>query len=339
VTVGLTGIGTYLPEPTMTAEEISSRSAIPTSVVREKMGVERKHVCPPDRDHVTDMCVDAAVAALDEAALSAPQLDLILYHGSEYKDYIVWPAAAAVADRIGARSAFATESYTLCAGAPIALRTATAMIEADALESALLVSASREEDLVDYTDDDASFMFNFGSGASAMVLESDPNTSLATVRSSAALTDGSFAEDVVMPAGGSRRPPNEETVSAEQHTLTVSDYESMKERLAEVTLANFTEVADTALSRSGYDRSDIDLLALTHMKRSFHETLVDVFGLGPDEHVYLDQTGHVQSVDQALAIERARERGWLDSGDVVLALAAGTGYTWAATVIDWQETG
>jgi 3-oxoacyl-[acyl-carrier-protein] synthase-3 len=301
------------------------------------MGIKRKHVCPPDDDHVTEMCVQAAASALEEAALSASKLDLVLYHGSEYKDYVVWPAAAAIADRIGAHSAFATESYTLCAGAPIAIRTATAMLAADTVRTALLVSASREEDLVDYTDDDASFMFNFGSGASAIVLEADPEDSLATVHASAAKTDGSFADDVVMPAGGSRNPPSERTVTAGQHTLTVSDYDSMKERLAEVTLANFTEVADTALSRSGYDRSDIDLLALTHMKRSFHETLVDVFGLAPDEHVFLDEAGHVQSVDQALAIDRARDYGWLEPGDVVLALAAGTGYTWAASVLDWTS--
>ncbi|QCC52753.1 3-oxoacyl-ACP synthase [Halapricum salinum] len=336
MSVGVTGLGTYLPEPTLSAEEIAARSDVPQEVVREKMGVERKHVCPPDGEHVTDMCVEAAAAALEESSLSAHQLDYVLYHGSEYKDYVVWPAAAAIAERIGAQTAFATESYTLCAGAPIAIRTAAAMLTADSPRSALLVSASREEDLVDYTDPDASFMYNFGSGASAMVLESDPDDRLATVRSSAAHTDGSFADDVVMPAGGSHNPPSEETVAAEEHTLTVPNYESMKERLAEVTLANFTDVADTALSRSGFERTDVDLLALTHMKRSFHETLVDVFDLGPDEHVYLEETGHVQSVDQALAIERAREYGWLGDGDVVLCLAAGTGYTWSATVMEWE---
>ena len=337
MTVGLTGIGTYLPEPTMTAEDVAARSGIPERVVREKMGIERKHVCPPDEDHVTEMCVKAAERALEAASLSARDLDLVLYHGSEYKDYVVWSAAAAIADRLGAHSAFATESYTLCAGAPIALRTAAAMLDADHLRSALLVSASREEDLVDYTDEDASFMFNFGSGASAMVLESEPEDPLGTVHSSAAYTDGSFVEDVVMPAGGTRNPPSETSVEQGQHTLTVPNYERMKERLAEVTLVNFTEVADTALSRSGYDRADIDFLALTHMKRSFHEILVDVFDLDADEHVYLDDTGHVQSVDQALAIQRARERDWLESGDVILCLAAGTGYTWAATVLDWTE--
>ncbi|MEF8881718.1 MAG: 3-oxoacyl-ACP synthase [Halapricum sp.] len=336
MTVGVTGAGIYLPDRTMTAADIADRSGIPEDVVAEKMGVRRKHVCPPDEDHVSEMCVRAAEPALAEAGVEADELDLVLYHGSEYKDYVVWPAAASIANSLGAHSAFATESYTLCAGAPVAIRTAAAMLEADHIQSALLVGASREEDLVDYGNEDSSFMFNFGSGGCATVLEADPADPLATVRASAAQTDGSFADDVIMPAGGSRHPPSEETVRSGMHTLDVPDYERMKERLSEVTLANFTEVADTALARSGYGRDDIDFLALTHMKRSFHETLTEVFGLDPDQHVYLDETGHIQSVDQALALEIARDRDWLEAGDVVLFLAAGTGYTWAATVLEWR---
>jgi 3-oxoacyl-[acyl-carrier-protein] synthase-3 len=72
------------------------------------------------------------------------------------------------------------------------------------------------------------------------------------------------------------------------------------------------------------------------MKRSFHERVVEELGLerGADDY-YLDDYGHMQSVDQVVAVEEALDRGRLESGDVVLFLAAGTGYTWSATVLDW----
>nr|WP_223302215.1 hypothetical protein [Haladaptatus sp. R4] len=220
-TVGLTGYGLYVPENTVTGAEIARESGIPEDVVVEKMGVREKHVCPPDGDHATDMCVNAAVKALDCAEIEASELDAVLYHGSEFKDFVVWSAAANVAERIGADGAFASESYALCAGAPIAIRQAKSMLVADHVERILLVSASREEDLVDYGNEDSSFMFNFGSGACAMVLEASPEDPLATVRESAAVTDGSFSEDVVMPAGGSRNLSSEATVRAGLHTLDV----------------------------------------------------------------------------------------------------------------------
>jgi 3-oxoacyl-[acyl-carrier-protein] synthase-3 len=286
-------------------------------------------------------------------------------------------------------NAHAHEPYTRCAGAPIAIRHTAAQLRVGDVDRALLVAASREEDLVDYQNEDSSFMFNFGSGASALVLEAggaaDPDSpetasgsnldrddaragdpdrddaragdpdrgdaraggpdrdnaspqrrARATVRSSAATTDGSFSEDVVMPAGGSKRPPSEETVQRGRHTLDVPDPDGMKERLGEVSAPNFLGVADDALAASGYDRADLDFVALTHMKRSFHDYLTSELRVDEGQY-YLDDYGHVQSVDQALAVERGLTDELLHVGDVVLFLAAGTGYTWSATVLDWHD--
>ena len=351
MTVGITGIGTYVPEGTVSGEAIAAESGIPEEVVVEKMGVREKRVCPPDGDHVTDMSVKAAEAALADAEVDPAELDIVVYHGSEYKDHVVWSAAAAITDRLGATNAYATESYTLCAGAPIALRQVTAQLKSEPIDTALLVAASREEDLVDYGNEDSSFMFNFGSGASAFVVEaadgSDRGESSdgapfdgrarAAVQASAAETDGSFADDVVMPAGGSVRPPSEETVREGLHTLDVPDPDGMKERLGPVSLPAYLSVADTAVERSGFERADLDFVALTHMKRSFHERVLDELGLDPEsDGYYLDEYGHVQSVDQALALEAGVENGRLESGDLVCLLAAGTGYTWSATVLRWR---
>ena len=340
--VRLTGLATYVPDERITGEEIAAESGIPEDVVVEKMGVREKRVCPPDDDHVTDMCVTAGERALADAGVAPEELDLVLFHGSEYKDHVVWSAAADITERLGADDAYAHESYTLCAGAPIAIRHTAAQLRIGDVDRALLVAASREEDLVDYGNEDSSFMFNFGSGASAVVLaaggDDGPATetdALATVRASAAETDGSFSEDVVMPAGGSKRPPSEATVREGLHTLDVPDPDGMKERLADVSAPAFLSVADDALADSDYDRSDLDFVALTHMKRSFHDYLVGELGVD-DGHYYLDEFGHVQSVDQALALEAGLEADRIAPGDVVLLLAAGTGYTWSATVLEWD---
>jgi 3-oxoacyl-[acyl-carrier-protein] synthase-3 len=336
MTVCLTGLGVYAPDRVVTGADIAAESGIPEDVLTEKMGVREKRVCPPDDDHATDMCVAAATDALADADVDPGDLDLVLYHGSEYKDYVVWSAAANVAERVGAENAFATESYTLCAGAPIALRQVRAQMQTGDVDVALLVAASREEDLVDYGDEDASFMFNFGSGASAFVLERDAgDRTRAVVHESAAVTDGSFSEDVVMPAGGSKNPASEQTVRDGLHALTVTS-DDMKERMGEVSGTNFLSVADDALERSGFAREDLDFAAITHMKRSFHEWLTGELGLGEDGHYYLDEYGHVQSVDQALALQEALDAGDVTDGDVVLFLAAGTGYTWSATAMEWR---
>lgn len=337
--VGLTGFATYVPEETITGEEIAEISGIPEEVVIEKMGVTQKHVCPPDGDHVTDMCLKAATGALEMADIDANDLDLVIYHGSEYKDYVVWSAAASIAYRLGATDAYATERHTLCASTPVAIRSTKAMLATGDIDSALHVTASREEDLIDYTNHDSSFMFNFGSGAAAYVLEAEPgDRARATVLESAAITDGSFAPDVVMPAGGTRHPPSEQTLEENLHTLDVADPDDMKERLGPVSGPNFIEVTKQALHRSGFNIDDLDFVALTHMKRSFHEQLIEELGLdATTDAIYLDNYGHVQSADQIIAIEEALERNLLTRGDVISFTAAGTGYTWGATTLRWLQ--
>jgi 3-oxoacyl-[acyl-carrier-protein] synthase-3 len=339
MSVGLTGYGLYRPDDRISGTELAARSGIPADVVVEKMGVREKRVCSPDGDHVTDMCVAAAEGALADADLAPEELDLLVYHGSEYKDYVVWSAAANIADRIGADEAYATENHTLCASTPVAMRQTRAQLQTGDVDAALHVTASREDDLVEYTNEDASFMFNFGSGGAAYVLEADPDDDrpLARVRESAAITDGSFSEDVIMPAGGSRQPTSRETIAGGLHQLTVQDPAEMKERMGPVSEPAFLSVADDALARSGYERGDLDFVALTHMKRSFHDRLVEQLGLqrGRADY-YLDEYGHVQSADQWLALDEGLQRERVAPGDLVLFLAAGTGYTWAATVLEWQ---
>jgi 3-oxoacyl-[acyl-carrier-protein] synthase-3 len=111
----------------------------------------------------------------------------------------------------------------------------------------------------------------------------------------------------------------------------------MKERLDEVSLPNFVRAAEGAFARSGAALGDVDYLCGIHMKRSMHDALVTALGVDPDRAAYLDDAGHMSGVDPLLALDRAGEAGQLADGDLVLLLAAGTGYTWAASVVRWGE--
>jgi 3-oxoacyl-[acyl-carrier-protein] synthase III len=107
----------------------------------------------------------------------------------------------------------------------------------------------------------------------------------------------------------------------------------MKGGLDEVSLPNFVAAARGALDCSDATPADISYLCGIHMKRSMHDAIVEALGAPPA--AYLDDTGHMSGVDPLLALDRAERAGELHAGDLVLLLAAGTGYTWAATVIRW----
>ena len=108
----------------------------------------------------------------------------------------------------------------------------------------------------------------------------------------------------------------------------------MKGGLDECRLPNFVAVPVGALERSGAKLEDVSYLCGIHMKRSMHDAIVAELGLAR-RAAYLDDTGHMSGVDPLLALDRASAPGRLTDGDLVLMLAAGTGYTWAATVVRW----
>jgi 3-oxoacyl-[acyl-carrier-protein] synthase-3 len=195
------------------------------------------------------------------------------------------------------------------------------------LRTILAVGASRESHLIDYGNERSRFMFTFGDGAVAALLRCDaPNE----VLGSAAITDGSLSLQVKVPEGGSVDP----AVNGRRF-LDVEDPAAMKERLDEVSLPNFVRVAEESLRRSGASLADLDHLCLLHVKRSMHGAIVDAIGVDPSHAPYLDDTGHMSGVDTLLTLDRLARAGHLADGDLALLLAAGTGYTWAASVVRW----
>jgi 3-oxoacyl-[acyl-carrier-protein] synthase-3 len=332
VQVGIAGIGTSFPAQIETAADLVERTGIPEDVLRDKMGIRQRHVAG-EGDSVTDMATRAARQAIRRAGVAPEQIDLVISHGSEYKDHLVWNAAAKIQHNLGAVNAYAFEMYALCAGAPIAMNTAKAMMLADErLKYVLLAAGSRENDLVSLGNQRARFMFNFGAGGGALLLERGARANI--ILGASAITDGSLSETVIL----TREPDaldGDEALGDLRGRLDVTDTAYMADRLGAFSLQNFIRVIREAVERSGASLADVAFLGITHMKRSFYLEILSSIGLKPDQSVYLEDYGHVQSVDQALALELGLAQGKIRPGDLVVLAGAGTGYTWSAIAVRW----
>jgi 3-oxoacyl-[acyl-carrier-protein] synthase-3 len=325
--VGLAGTASYLPERVMTAAEVAAASGIPEDVIVQKFGLRGKHVAAPD-EHVSDLSLRAARSLLDETEVDPQSIDVVMYYGSTWKDYSVWQVSPLLAHELGCTNAVALEFDNVSHGTPMALRVARDLLRAeDELHRILLVAACRESYLLDYSNQRSRFMFNFGDGAVAGLLARD--TTENELLGCHAITDGSLALQVKVPRGGSVN-------AADGYGfLDVDDPAAMKDRLDRVSMENFVRAAQGAVERSGARLDDVAYLCGIHMKPSIHLALVSALGLDVARAAYLDDTGHMSGVDPLLALDRAVRGDELEDGDLVLLLAAGTGYTWAATVIRW----
>ncbi len=283
----------------MPAAEVAVASGIPEQVLLDKFALRGKHIASSD-EHVSDMSVRACETLLAEAGVDPETIDVVMYFGSMWKDYAVWQAAPWIAHRLGAVNAYAVEYDNVSCGTPVALRLARDMLVAEPeLRNVLLVGACRESYLLDYENERSRFMFNFGDGAAA------------TLRGgSVHMNDG-------------------------YPFLDVEDGAGMKAQLDQASLRNFARAAEGALERSSLGLGDVSFLCALHMKRSMHVALCESLGIDLGRAEVLDDTGHMSGVDTLLSLDRAARSGRVRDGDVVLLLAAGTGYTWAASVVRW----
>jgi 3-oxoacyl-[acyl-carrier-protein] synthase-3 len=328
--ISVAATASYLPERWMSASEVAARSGIPEQVIVDKFGLRGKHIAAED-EHVSDLSVRAVEALLAESGADPAEIDVLMYYGSTWKDYGVWQAAPWIAHRVGATRAYAVEYDNVSCGTPVALRLARDMLLAeDEVRTMLVVAACRESYLLDYGNARSRFMFNFGDGAVAGLLVKDGGRN--ELLGCHGITDGSFSLQVKVPAGGSVSP------NGGYRFLDVADPAAMKEGLDRVSLANFVAAARGALERSGgASLDDVGYLCGIHLKPSMHRALLAELGLDPARAAYLDDTGHMSGVDPLLALDRAARAGELRDGELVLLLAAGTGYTWAASVVRWGD--
>jgi 3-oxoacyl-[acyl-carrier-protein] synthase-3 len=170
-------------------------------------------------------------------------------------------------------------------------------------------------------------MFNFGDGAAAALLVKDGSRN--ELLGSHGVTDGSLSLHVKVARGGSVH------MDDGYRFLDVDDPAAMKEQLDQTSLQNFVRAAEGALERSELELSDVSFLCALHMKHSMQVALCESLGVDLRRAEVLDDTGHMSGVDTLLALDRAARAGRVRDGDIVLLLAAGTGYTWAASVVRW----
>lgn len=331
IPVGIAGIGTYFPETLQTAADLMRVTGIPEAVLREKMGIRQRHIAGAEQT-VTFMATRAAEKALAQAGMSASEVNVVISHGSEHKDHLVWNAASKIQHNLGAENAYAFEVYALCAGAPIAMNIARGMMESDSrLNDVLLAAGSREHDLINFRNERSRFMFNFGAGGGAMLLRRGATQNL--ILGASAITDGSLSESVVLThaAAGDET----EAIGDLRGRLDVTNPDYMAERLGATSLENFVKVIREAVEAGGASMGELRFVGITHMKRSFYLDILKAVGLTSEQSVYLEDYGHVQSVDQVLALELGLAQGKIHPGDLIVLAGAGTGYTWSAVSVRW----
>lgn len=334
--VGIASYGLYVPRTTVDAATIARRFHLPLEVVRDKQGLHRKHVSRPG-EMPSEMGRRAARTALERAhgqGIDRKDIGLVIYCGSQWKDYHIWLMSTYLQDRLGIPECFAFDLSAMCAGVVFGLSAAKSFLVADPdLRAVLLIGASKESYIVRPTDATSRWMDNFADAGVGVVVARDFGRNL--VLGSDFLSDGSLSLAPVQRGGGARHPAYLPYIRARQvFAENLLPEAVFRRRMDAVSLPNFSRVIERSIERSGLTPADIRMVFLNHMKRSFSRAILEKVGIPEERAYYLEEYGHSQSADQILALDRSLTSGRFSEGPTVMA-AAGSGYVWGSTVVRW----
>ncbi|NLE19366.1 MAG: 3-oxoacyl-ACP synthase [Clostridiales bacterium] len=335
--VGIVGTGVYLPGGRMTARQISQQTQGVWSeeAVRDKLGVVQKVVpLDPATDGTQEMGALAALDCLKNTGADPRDIDVILCIGEEWKEYPLTTSALYIQDRIGAVNAWGVDVQNRCCTCVTAMKMARDMMLTDEdINTVLIAGGYRNGDFVDYADRDMSMMYNLAAGGGAILLQKDLGRNL--LLGSHILSDGSLARTAGIQIGGQAEPLTPENLEASKKSLRLMEPAKMKERLNAVSAQNWMTCIGESLRKSSLALSDLDYLAILHIKRSGHLGMLRDLGLSEEQSIYLEDYGHIGQVDQILSLHLALGQGKVKDGSVVCMLAAGIGYVWAANIVKW----
>ncbi len=331
--IGVLSLGTYIPKPRMTSEQLAQKTGIPRPVIEDKFGVLGKPMPGPE-DHPCLMGARAAQLAIARAGIDPLEIDAVVSISEEYKERPLMVSGIKIQQLVGARNAWAVDVAQRCCTTIAGLTLARALMQTDErVRTVLLAGGYRNGDLIDYGNPRVSFMYSLAAGGGAMILRRDHDAN--ELLGGALVSDGDFADDVSCSGGGTIAPLTAESAGTGAAMLDVHHDDGMKTRLGERSHANFMRVIRDAARQAGADVRDIDYLALLHMKRSAHAAVLDELGLSPQQSYYLEQYGHIGQFDPILSIELGRDAGRLRPGALVVMASAGVSYAWGAYALRW----
>jgi 3-oxoacyl-[acyl-carrier-protein] synthase III len=319
----LVSTGRFSPERVMTNAELESVVDTSDEWIRSRTGIRERRIA--DRDTgAADMAAAAARVAMDRAGVSAGEVDMILL-STATPDRLLPSTACDVQALLGARGAAAYDYATACSGFLYGLSMAEAHIVAGQAETVLVCATEKMSSIVDWSDRTTCVLFGDGAGAAVVKRADDERGILSTFMKS----DGTLAELLWRPAGGTRIPLDIAVLDERSHFVKMAGPEVFK-----AAVRAMCEAAESALDRAGVSADEIDLLVPHQANIRIIEATARYARMPMDRvFVNVDRYGNMSSASIPVALDEAVEMGRVGPGSLVLMVAFGAGFTWAANVV------
>ena len=209
------------------------------------------------------------------------------------------------------------------------MQAGTSAIESGRYDTVLVIGADALTRHVDFTDRATCVLF--GDGAGAVVLAASDEPGVMAIELGA---DGTGADLLKIPAGGSAHPCTIERIANREHYVQMNGNEVFKFAVRVIPKATIK-----ALEASGNSVSRPRLAVPHQANKRILDTIEERLGID-DERVYsnVENTGNTSAASIPLALDDLYTSGRLQPGDLIALVGFGAGLTWGAATVRWTMT-
>jgi len=325
--VGIIGIGTYLPDKVLTNKDLEKIVDTSDEWIFDRTGIRERRVVEADIA-TSDLAAAAAEKALLNAGITADEIDLIIV-ATCTPDMTFPSTACLVQHKIKATKAAAFDLSAACAGFVYGITVGSQCIKTGLYKKILVIGAEIFSKTLDWTDRNTCILF--GDGAGAVVLGEVPagygilGTELGS--------DGSGSDSLKVPAGGTRIPATHETVTQGLHFIDMNGSEVFK-----FAVKVMGEAAAKALDNAGLTNDDVDCLIPHQANIRIIQSAAKRLKLPMDKvFVNVHKYGNTSAASIPIALCEALQEGRVNHGDNIVFVGFGAGLTWGACVIKWYK--
>jgi len=144
-------------------------------------------------------------------------------------------------------------------------------------------------------------------------------------------TNGAFANNLYIPAGGTAKPASCDTVKAREHFIKMRGNELFK-----VAVRSLEDVSLRVLEKADVRPGQIDLFIPHQANQRITDAVRERLGVSR-ERVYsnISRIGNTSSASIPICLDECVRDGRIKKGDLILMAAFGAGVTWGAVLMRW----
>jgi len=324
INAAITGVQGYVPDYVLTNKELETLVDTNDEWIVSRTGVKERRILKEEGKGSSELGTQAIKGLLAKTNTSAEDIDLIIC-ATATPDMVFPSTACIIANKVGAKNAFAYDLMAACSGFLFALSTASKFIETGTYKKVIVVGADKMSSIVDYTERATCIIF--GDGAGAVLLE--PTEDGLGIQDAILRSDGAGMEFLHMKAGGSPKPASHATIDAKEHYIFQDGQPVFK-----AAVKSMADVSEEIMERNNLSADDVAWLVPHQANKRIIDATARRMGVG-NEKVMLNIEKYGNTTNGTIPLCLWEWESKLNKGDNIILAAFGGGFTWGSIFIKW----